>query len=80
MREEQTWAQMFEYLKKQKNCSLHDKEFTVPDLQLTLSLYDKMIKRYSPEEAQKSKNCYLLKCSLKRMFDIHKQNKFKEII
>jgi len=75
-----TWSEMFNYLIKQKNCSIKHQELSVPDLHYTLGLYKQMIERHSPEERGASLNCNNLKSVLKKMYQAHKQNKFKLIM
>ncbi len=74
-----TWSEMFNYLIKQENCTIKHQELNVPDLHYTLGLYKQMIERHSQEERGSSLNCNNLKSVLKKMYQAHKQNKFKLI-
>lgn len=74
-----TWSEMFNYLIKQKNCTIKHQELNVPDLHYTLGLYKQMIEKHDPDKRANNLNCKMLKGSLKRIYNLHKQNKFKPI-
>ena len=63
-----TWSEMFNCLIKQKNCSIKYQE-----------LYKQMIEKHDPDKRVNNLNCKMLKGSLKRIYNLHKQNKFKPI-
>ena len=74
-----TWDEMYNYLIQQKNCVITDNEFTVLDMHYTLKELNDSINLYTPESRAKSRNCKSLKSILQRMYESHKQNKFKLI-
>jgi hypothetical protein len=79
MKNELTWNEMFSYLSKQDNCMIHHKEFKVLNLHDTLNRYQKTIEFFKPKERATNLNCLCLKEILKKMYHLHKQNKFTVI-
>ena len=78
MIDEISWNTMYQYLIKQDNCIIQDKEMKIPNLYKTLNLYNDMIKQHPPDERSNNQNCKVLKRNLQRIYKLHKQNKFNK--
>ena len=79
MIDEISWNTMYQYLIKQDNCVIQDKEMRIPNLYKTLNLYNEMINQHPADERSNNQNCKVLKRNLERIYKLHKQNKFKHI-
>lgn len=74
------WSEMYNYLIKQENCIVQDKEFKVLDLHKTLYGFNEKIMLHKQENRAANMNCQNLKLLLSRIYKLHKQNKFKLLI
>lgn len=79
MADELTWNDMFNYLIKQENCIIEGYEIKVLDLHKTLQGFKESIELHEEEKRSQSLYCRSLKNLLNRIYQLHKQNKFKVI-
>ncbi len=70
---------MYEYLISSENCMILDKEFRVEDMHKTLKGLQEKMKLHDLAERPKNISCRTLKGILLRIYNSHKQNKFKLI-
>ena len=74
-----TWTELIDYLSKQKNCSIHAKEFTILDLHQFLKNYSFLISLHDPKERATNLTCLSLKLSLKGVYLAHKKGLIKKV-
>ena len=74
-----TWSEMYNYLIQQENCIVQYKEFKVVNVHETVQNLNEMIMMHEPKERSFNGNCKNLKLLLTKIYELHKQNKFKLI-
>ena len=69
-----TWDELFGYLSKQENCSIH-----VLDLQEFLKNYSYLISLHDPKDRVTDVTCRSLKHTLKSVYLAHKKGLIKKV-